>query len=440
MTTDKTVPTQPHNDPVQPVEGDNAVHYPAPDPVLGGGHWYSFPGQQPLTPPSSDPVARPISVREHGHRKTARDRVRRRKVRRELGAPDDWAWVIIAAALLGMTVVMSMSVFFLLQATRGNARVMATSAPPVEPTSVIYGPGGIVQVEGDEPVGGLLGNGESMVIRPWDGKERFTVLVMGMDKRPGEFGSAFRTDTLILISLDPATKHVGMLSLPRDLYVDVPGYGLQRINTAYSAGELEGPGGGPRLAMQTVQYNFGIRVNDYVVVDFNAFIRVIDLVGGINVNVPYDISDPEYPDMNYGYDPFYITAGWHQMDGATALKYARSRHSSDDIDRGQRQQQVLYALRDKVLAYDMIPKLAAEAPALWSELRDGVKTGLSLDQILQLAWWVKDIPSSSYTNAVLGWDYVTPVNWQGSDILIPDRLSGKLVTLMTEVFGPNYNQ
>jgi LCP family protein required for cell wall assembly len=222
--------------------------------------------------------------------------------------------------------------------------------------------------------------------------------------------------------------------------VDVPGYGLQRINTAYGAGELEGPGGGPRLAVQTVQYNFGIRVNDYVVVDFNAFTRVIDLIGGINVNVPYTINDPEYPDMNFGYDPFYITAGWHQMDGATALKYARSRHGSDDIDRGQRQQQVLYAIRDKVLAYDMIPKLAAEAPALWSELRDGVQTGLALDQILQLAWWVKDIPSSNYTNAVLGWDYVIPTNWQGKDILIPDRVSGKLITLMTEVFGPDYSQ
>jgi LCP family protein required for cell wall assembly len=408
--------------------------------MLGGGHWYSFPGQQPLASSPADRLASPIPLRERGHRKTARDRVRRRKVRRELGAPDDWAWVIIAAALLGMTVVMSMTVFFLLQATRGSAGAMATSAPPIEPTSVIYGPGGIVQVDGDQPVGGLLGNGESMIIRPWDGKERFTVLVMGMDKRPGEFGSAFRTDTLILISLDPATKHVGMLSIPRDLYVDVPGYGLQRINTAYGAGELEGPGGGPRLAVQTVQYNFGIRVNDYVVVDFDAFTRVIDLIGGINVNVPYTINDPEYPDMNFGYDPFYITAGWHEMDGATALKYARSRHGSDDIDRGQRQQQVLYAIRDKVLAYDMIPKLAAEAPALWSELRDGVQTGLALDQILQLAWWVKDIPSSNYTNAVLGWDYVIPTNWQGQDILIPDRVSGKLIALMTEVFGPDYSQ
>jgi LCP family protein required for cell wall assembly len=440
MTTDNTVPTQPRTDPVQPVEAENPVPYPAPGPMLGGGHWYSFPGQQPLAPSPSDRMAPPIPLRERGHRKTARDRVRRRKVRRELGAPDDWAWVIIAAALLGMTVVMSMTGFFLLQATRGSAGAMATSAPPIEPTSVIYGPGGIVQVDGDQPVGGLLGNGESMIIRPWDGKERFTVLVMGMDKRPGEFGSAFRTDTLILISLDPRTNHVGMLSIPRDLFVDVPGYGLQRINTAYGAGELEGPGGGPRLAVQTVQYNFGIRVNDYVVVDFNAFTRVIDLIGGINVNVPYTINDPEYPDMNFGYDPFYITAGWHQMDGATALKYARSRHGSDDIDRGQRQQQVLYAIRDKVLAYDMIPKLAAEAPALWSELRDGVQTGLALDQILQLAWWVKDIPSSNYTNAVLGWDYVIPTNWQGKDILIPDRVSGKLIALMTEVFGPDYSQ
>jgi anionic cell wall polymer biosynthesis LytR-Cps2A-Psr (LCP) family protein len=190
--------------------------------------------------------------------------------------------------------------------------------------------------------------------------------------------------------------------------------------------------------MQTVQYNFGIRVNEYVVVDFTTFIKIIDLIGGVNVEVPYDISDPEYPDMNYGYDPFYITAGWHQLDGTTALKYARSRHGSDDIDRGRRQQQVIYAIRDKVTAYDMIPELAAKSPQLWSELQDGVKTGLSLDQILQLAWWVKDIPTTNYTNAVLGWEYVIATNWEGKDILIPDR--DKLPGLMIQVFGPNYNQ
>lgn len=433
MTPDDPIQTQPHMDPIptpkQPAPGSR------PADSKSGGHWYSFPGT-PAVAPLSEVGGQ--SLRRSRQTRRVRDRVERRKVRRELGAPDEWAWVIIASALLGMTIISSMIVFFLLQASRGTEGTAATSAPPIEPTSVLYGPGGILEASGDMPVGGMLGNGESMIIRPWDGKERFTVLVMGMDWRPGEFGASVRTDTMILISLDPKTNSVGILSIPRDLFVDVPGYGPQRINTAYSAGELEGLGGGPRLAMQTVQYNFGIRVNDYVMVNFETFIRLIDLIGGINLEVPYDIYDPLYPDMNYGYDPFYIEAGWHQMDGATALKYARSRHSTDDIDRNRRQQQVLYAIRDKVLAFNMIPELAMQAPALWSELSKGIDTGLSLDQILQLAWWVKDIPASNYRNGVVGWEYVIPTNWQGQDILIPNR--AKLGPLMAEVFGPDYNQ
>ena len=156
----------------------------------------------------------------------------------------------------------------------------------VEPTSVLYGPGGILEADRGRSVGGMLGDGESMVIRPWNGKERFTVLVMGMDKRPGEFGTSFRTDTMILISLDPVTNHVGMFSIPRDLSVDVPGYGLQRVNTAYGVGELEGPGGGPRLAMHTMQYNLGIPVNDYRGGGFQHVYGRDDLIGGINVERP----------------------------------------------------------------------------------------------------------------------------------------------------------
>lgn len=435
MASDNTVPTQPHN---EPVDTQNPLRYTPPEPPLAPGHWYSFPGQQPfVASPASKEAGSDAALRGRG--RSARDRVRRRKVRREMGAPDDWAWVIIAAALLGMTVVMSMSVFFLLQATRGaNGSTDATSAPPIEPTSVLYGPGGIVQLEGDEPVGGMLGNGESMVIRPWDGEERFTVLVMGLDERPGEFGTSFRTDTLILIRLDPVTKHIGILNIPRDLWVEVPGYSLQRINTAYMLGELREPGGGPGLAIQTVQYNFGIRVNEYIVVNFDTFIDVIDLIGGVDVNVATDIYDPEYPDMNYGYDPFYLPAGWQHLDGATALKYARSRHGSDDIDRGRRQQQVLYAVRDRVLAYDMIAELAPKAPLLWSEMSEGVQTGLSLEQMVQLAWWAKDIPSSNYKNAVLSWDYVISTNWEGQAVLIPDR--NKLGALFSEVFGPDYGE
>jgi hypothetical protein len=86
----------------------------------------------------------------------------------------------------------------------------------------------------------------------------------------------------------------------------------------------------------------------------------------------------------------------------------------------------------------MIPELAMQAPALWSELSKGIDTGLSLEQILQLAWWVKDIPTSNYRSGVVGWEYVIPTNWQGQDILIPNR--AKLGPLMAEVFGPDYNQ
>ena len=368
----------------------------------------------------------------------ARDRVRRRRIRRELGAPDDWAWVIIAVALLGVTVVMSMSIFFLIQATRTSDHTVATSAAPPEPTSVLFGPGGVLEIDGNAAVGGMLGDGQSMVITPWDGEERFTVLVMGMDRRPSEMGQSFRTDTMILVSLDPATKHVGMLSIPRDLFVDIPGYDPNRINTAYSYGELEGPGGGPRLAMQTVQYNLSIPVNDFLVVDFNAFTGLIDEVGGIDVYVESPIYDPEYPDMNYGYDPFSITAGWHHLDGNTALKYARSRHSSDDIDRQRRQQDVIYAIRERVINLNMIPELAIKAPVLWSQFDEGVDTGLSLDQMLQLAWYLKDVPSESFTRGVLDWEYVVSWDYNGQAVLVPNR--EKIGALMVQVFGDGYNR
>lgn len=429
----KPNPTQPHQQPVNPEDLDARL---AAGPRPTNGHWYSYTTPQPTGSSSSAGTFNPPTAGADGGGHSARDRVRRRKVRREMGAPDDWAWVIIAAALLGVTLVMSMSIFFLLRAANVNGSVVATSTPPIEPTSVLYGEGGILEIQGDGQVGGMLGDGQSMIIRPWDGEERFTVLVMGMDKRPGE--TSFLTDTMLLVSLDPRTNQVSMLSLPRDLFVEVPGYGLQRINTAYSFGEYEGSGGGPTLAMRTVQYNFGIPVNDYLLVDFNAFIRIIDEIGGIDVYVPNAIYDPEYPDMNYGYDPFSISAGWQHLDGATALKYARSRHTSDDIDRARRQQDVIDAIREKVVARDMIPTLAAKSYALWSEISSGVKTGLSLEQILELAWYVKDISPENFKRGVVDWQYVTPINWEGKDVLVPSR--DKLPQLMTEVFGPDYSQ
>jgi len=280
-------------------------------------------------------------------------------------------------------------------------------------------------------------------IRAWNGTERFTVLMLGLDKRPNQQGTAFRTDSMMLISLDPTTGSIGILSIPRDLYVEIPpdtvvgsGYGLQRVNTAYYLGELARPGYGAALAMQTVQYNLGIRVHDYVVYDFEAIIRLIDAVGGVQINVLTPISDPLYPDMYGGYEPLYIRAGMQQMDGALALKYARTRHSSSDIHRAQRQQEVMMALRQKILSTDLVPSLLAQVPSLWAGLDRHISSGLSLEQLIQLLLYAKDI--QTFRQGVIDYRYVTDVMWQGQAVLVPNR--ARIGGLLVEVFGAGYTQ
>ena len=156
-------------------------------------------------------------------------------------------------------------------------------------------------------------------VNSWQGTEPVTVLLMGADTRPSERGNwRPRTDSLMLLMADPVNKRASILSIPRDLYVDIPGYGLYRINTAYFLGD------GP-LAVQTVEYNLGVRVNHYVMIEFDVFTTLVDEIGGIDVYVPRTIYDPDYPNMSYGYDPFYIEEGLQHLDGQTALKYVRTR-------------------------------------------------------------------------------------------------------------------
>lgn len=400
-----SAPTLPANRPISPYYGD-----------------YSNEPLRPPPPPSFE------------HESAARERMRRRRVKSRRGG--EWAWVIIAGALFSVVVIISMSAFIMLRA--------ATTDEEFIPTAVVELP---TPVDARTTLGGVaagqqltLSDGRSITLTPWDGISRFTVLVMGLDRRPGETGLAYRTDTIMLASIDPATQSIGVLSIPRDLYVEVPGYSeLQRINSPMVLGELRQPGYGPQLMMQTAQYNLGIRIHDYVAVDFNTFITLIDAVGGVDIEVPYTISDPQYPSMNYGYEPLLISAGLQHMDGGLALKYARTRHGDSDFQRAQRQQQVMYAIRDKVLNVDMLPQLIIQSPSLWGELSQGVSTGLSLDQIIQLAWYLKDIPGGSIKTGVVdeGYSifYTTP---QGASVLIPDR--AKLGNLMVDVFGQNYSQ
>ncbi len=328
----------------------------------------------------------------------------------------NWSWGVIAAAVVGVIGVISLIMLVAASAQSKPQPTLTASAgqtlPPATPT---------------------------LNVRAWDGKQRFTVLVLGLDKRPGETGTGFRTDTMILLSIDPATRSVGMLSIPRDLYVPIPGQSdMQRINTAYVLGELNQPGGGPKLAAQTIQYNFGIPVQHYVVVSFDAVIGVVDAVGGIDVNVPQAIDDPEYPDMNYGFDPLYIPAGTIHMDGQLALKYARTRHTGTDYDRANRQQQVILAIRQKALKADVLPQLVGQAPALWDKLSKGVITDFTFDQALSLGWYLKDIPAANIKRATVEDQYIQATQYNGDTVLTPNR--AKIGELMAQVFGADYSR
>jgi|FLYN01.1.fsa_nt_gi LCP family protein required for cell wall assembly len=419
-------------------KADSELTVPSKFPVIGnnGPDMTTRTNHAPITTASYYPAALPPPpplVRESA----ARERMRRRRVRERRGG-GEWAWVIIAAAMLGVVIISSMSIFLLLRSAQEEQEVIPTAAA-VLPTPVdVRGDFSDLSAGDGQEV--TLDDGRSIVLQPWNGTSRFTVLMMGLDRRPGETGLAYRTDTMMLVSIDPHSNTVGILSLPRDLYVEVPGYSaLQRINSAMVLGELQRPGYGPTLAMQTAQYNFGIRVHDYVAVDFRAFITLVDAIGGIEVDVPYTINDPQYPNMYYGYEPFYLPAGFHHLDGATALKFARTRHQTSDFERAERQQQVLYAIRDRILDLEMLPQLIVQSPTLLSQLSENVYTGLTLDQMIQLAWYLKEIPPENIRTGVVDarytMGYMTP---EGASVLVPNR--ALIGPLMVEVFGANYSE
>ncbi len=354
----------------------------------------------------------------------------------------DWAWVVIAGALFGVVIIVSLGLLLVVRASQNTSQVVPT-ANVVEllPTAVdarddLTGASGSVNI--GETI--QLPDGSTIEITPWDGQSRFTMVVVGLDRRPGETGLAYRTDTMMLVSLDPIAKSLGVLSIPRDLYVQVPGFSeLQRINTPMFFGESRQPGYGPTLMMQSVQLNLGMRVNDYIAVDFDAFIEFINAIGGIDIETNYTINDQLYPSMNYGYDPFYLPAGQHHLNGYDALRFARTRHGDSDISRAERQQQVLYAIRDRILRLDMVPQLLFQAPTLWASWNENVYTGLTLEQMIQLALFAKDVDLDDIKMGVINFRYLQSYTTNsGASVLIPNR--GRLGQLMVEVFGESYSQ
>src|SRR5574338_98715 len=239
----------------------------------------------------------------------------------------------------------------------------------------------------------------------WDGASRINIVFFGL--RGGIEGEdcPFCTDTIILMTIDPVTKTAGMLSIPRDMWVNIPGFGYSRINTAWTIGEVTKlPGGGPGLAMETVSQFIGVPVHYYVQVDFGTFVSFINMIGGIDVYVDKRlVLDPAGP----GQDHFVLTPGdFRHLNGKRALAYARCRDESQgcsdgDMGRAKRQQKVILAIRDKVFDPAYFPQLLAQAPQLYNTFSSGIHTNMSIEDAIKLAVLAKDIPIESIKQGVI---------------------------------------
>jgi LCP family protein required for cell wall assembly len=171
----------------------------------------------------------------------------------------------------------------------------------------------------------------------------FDILVLGIDSRGAE-GWVARADTVMLVGVQPKRLSVAALSIPRDLSVSVPNYGLQRINTVNTLGEMEQAGNGPLLLSAALEQSMGVRPEGYVRLDFDAFVALVDAVGGVTIDVERELVDYNYPTEDYGVITVRFEPGSQHMDGARALIYARTRYSDDDYRRVERQQQVVGAV------------------------------------------------------------------------------------------------
>jgi LCP family protein required for cell wall assembly len=267
----------------------------------------------------------------------------------------------------------------------------------------------------------------------WDGAGRVTILLLGLDYRDWDAGNgASRSDTMILLTLDPLAKTAGVLSIPRDMWVAIPGFKHGKINTAYYLGDAyKLPGGGPGLAVKTVEQFLGVPINYYAQIDFEAFIRFIDEIGGVKIDVPEKIVIDPLGDNNTKT----LKPGVQTLPGDLALAYARQRHTDGgDFDRARRQQQVILGIRNRILDFKMLPTLISKAPALYTELASGVHTNLSLDEAIKLATLASQVPEENIRQGVVGKEYVlfgrSPDNLS---ILIP--MPDKIHLLRDEIFA-----
>ena len=260
------------------------------------------------------------------------------------------------------------------------------------------------------------------------------LLLIGLDSTRNL--RAQNTDVIVVISINKETKQVSLLSIPRDLWVYIPTYGWSRINVAHRKGySTDYPGGGPALLSRTIEVNFGISIHHWGRVDFEGFARVVDELGGVTmtvacpVNLRYQPPDPNGSEEDQ--EERILEPGIYHMDGATALRYVRTRRDSSDFDRARRQQQFLRAMWDQTKSPDFVLKI----PGLWSALKDSFETDLGLGDILSLAPVALDIEPQRIRSLYIGpnqtTDWTTHEGWR---VLLPDY--DKIQQVVASLYAP----
>ena len=266
----------------------------------------------------------------------------------------------------------------------------------------------------------------------WNGVDRINILLLGLDFRDWQSGDGPpRTDTMMLVTIDPIAETAGMLSIPRDLWVEIPGFEHNRINTAYFLGEANRlPGGGPGLAMATVENLLGVEVKYYALLEFSTFERMIDEIGGIDVLVPERMKISPIGEQSY-----WLDAKPHHLDGPATLAYARARKTDGgDFDRADRQQQVIMAVRDTIFELDSMPTLLAKAPILYQELASGIHTNLSFDEMVSLGLLAMKVNPSEVEKGVIAPPEMVllETHFDGAQVLKP--IPDKMRALRDEIF------
>jgi LCP family protein required for cell wall assembly len=289
----------------------------------------------------------------------------------------------------------------------------------------------------------------NVTIPPWDGKERLNILLIGTDQRPKE--GTYNTDTLIVVSIDPTTKQVAMFSLPRDT-VNVPlppgplrnayshGVYPKKINALFTSVRnrpdlVAGTDRtrGYNALKETLGNLYGLDIKYFVEVNFDGFKQIVDTMGGVTINVQMPVSDDRFPSVDGSLRRIYIPSGIQHMNGVEALQYARSRHGSNDFDRGIRQQRVLLSLREQADPQALIPQL----PALVQALQKTVKTDIPVDQLAPLLGLASEIDTKNIRSYVFAPPFYQKEYLSSPRGYIIDPYVGRIRSAVQEAFSSN---